>query len=329
MLCAMSVIARPRVLFLLGVLAAVPACGADDGPSGGADGRPSDAAVDALPTDATPTGMVSLGVREMCPREVAVHGDRMYWLERDVLVRSPVDIFSPEVVYSGVSGDGLRVGENAVYWVGSWPVRLDLTSREARPLTATPVSSLEVVDGRPIVIDEGGMRVAEIDGKGNLDDLYAVARDPMSGLARSGRWLFWGRIVGEQIKIEWLDAVDGTHGSATAAGYIRGAAVTDRVAVIHGRKTGGSFAHVVDNGFDRGSTDLGFYASKLAVDGQGAVFAVNESNYRLFRAPSLDGPLEWTQIDASTSVQHLAGLATGAIVVSCSSGAGVFQRWYP
>ncbi len=329
MLGAMSVIGRPRVLFLLGALVAGGACGGDDQ----ATTEPADArSPDAAPLDAAPTGLVTLGARQVCPREIEIHGDEMYWLEDDVLVRSSIDAFSPEVLYTGVRGGNLRLGDGAAYWIGNWPVRLDLAERQARPLVASVASSLEIVDGvRPVVFDLDGSRIAEIDAKGNADELYAVATGSIGGLGRSGHWLLFRRYVNDTESVEWLDAVDGSQGSVASPGYFPEAAVNDEVAVVMGRANNGSVLRVIEDGNPHPPQPLDFFVSELALDGTGAVYAVNELNNLLFRSPTSFSGFDWTRSADPIQVTRLAGLADGVIAVSCegSFGAATFFRWYP
>jgi hypothetical protein len=329
MLCAMSVIARPRVLLLLGVIAGSGACGGDDdGPAGGAPDAapPLDAAADARPES-----MVMLGSRGACPREIHADGDTLYWLEGDALVRSSATTFSPEVVYTGVNGGHLQVAGDAVYWLGTWPVRLDLEERVARPIVTTDVTGLTIVDGaRPIVIAEDN-RIAEIEPSGVLRELHTEpeATTRLTDLERSGTWLFWTRrSIGGGAYLQWRDAVGGFYGSGFFADGRTLFASGDRLALMVQLIDGRNSIVAIRDGVTSERQYLSFTPARLAVASDSSVYVLGAEDDRLSHAAPSAELHRFVPTSTTQRFDELVAVGEGAVVVDCS-GPATYYRWYP
>lgn len=271
-----------------------------------------------------------LGSRGTCPREIKADGDTLYWLEEDTLVRSSATTFSPEVIYSGVNGGDLQVAGGAAYWLGTWPVRLDLEERVARPMVTTDVTGLTVVDGeRPIVIADF-KRIAEIEAGGVLRDLHTETTSTLTDLERSGTWLFWTRRPdsGGGAYLHWRDAVSGFYGG--------GLLVDNRVAFASGEHLA-LIVRLVEGRYSLGAVRggvlsevqfLSFTPKRLTVGADSSVYALGAENDRLVHAASSGGVYRFDATSTDLRFDELVAVGEGAVVVDCN-GPATYYRWYP
>jgi len=198
---------RAVVLFL-----AAAACGSD--PTANPDAAPS---VDGpRPPDAAPHGRVELGTLDHCPDQMFVADGYLYWftnLDERTIARTPIDAYAPEEIYRDRGYvNGLQPAPGALVWETptAWPVRLDLSTRQARPLIEKD-AQIGVADGRIFAwYRESGVN--------HVDEIRGEVVTPFATTVQEPSWFIDGphRLYWWDGQMHYLSVVDGSQGAFAA-----------------------------------------------------------------------------------------------------------------